>query len=113
MQTQGPARYRDSVLHPRRIAAINSAKNAEITLAGAENIGHKVRIIRGLYDMYLWESLQWPALTWDEPGLIKLLMQIAREQGRLLGKMESVGFELRSEAHLHTLTEDVMKWQNS
>ena len=59
--------------------------------------------------MYLWENSEWPALTWDEQGLSRLLAQVSREQGRLLGKMEALGFELRSEAHLHTLTEDVMK----
>ena len=59
--------------------------------------------------MYLWENSEWPTLTWDEQGLTKLLAQASREQGRLLGKMEALGFDLRSEAHLHTLTEDVMK----
>ena len=59
--------------------------------------------------MYLWENSEWPALTWDEQGLSRLLAQVSYEQGRLLGKMEALGFQLRSEAHLHTLTEDVMK----
>ncbi len=59
--------------------------------------------------MYLWEKTDWPVLTWDESGLCKLLVQVSREQGRLLGKMEALGFELRSEAHLRTLTEDVVK----
>ncbi len=30
-------------------------------------------------------------------------------QGRLIGRMESLGFDLRAEAVLHTLTEDVLK----
>ena len=38
-----------------------------------------------------------------------LLARVSREQGRLLGKMEALGFDLRSEAHLRTLTEDVVK----
>lgn len=59
--------------------------------------------------MYLWEKPDWPDLTWDEQGLSKLLAQVSREQGRLLGKMEALGFELRREAHLHTITEDVIK----
>ena len=59
--------------------------------------------------MYLWEISEWPALTWDERGLLRLLAQVSREQGRLLGKMEALGFDLRSEAHLRTLTEDVVK----
>ncbi len=59
--------------------------------------------------MYLWEKPNWPALTWDERSLARLLAQVSREQGRLLGKMEALGFDLRSEAHLRTLTEDVVK----
>ncbi|HHJ16960.1 MAG TPA: DUF4172 domain-containing protein [Gammaproteobacteria bacterium] len=32
-----------------------------------------------------------------------------REQGRLPGKMEAPGFDLRCDAHLRTLTEDIVK----
>jgi Fic family protein len=59
--------------------------------------------------MYLWEKPDWPAFTWDEKALSKPLTQVSREQGRLLGRMEALGFDLRSEAHLRTLTEDVVK----
>ena len=59
--------------------------------------------------MYLWEKPDWPAFTWEEKSLTRLLTYVSREQGRLLGKMEALGFELRSEAHLRTLTEDVLK----
>jgi Fic family protein len=59
--------------------------------------------------MYLWGKSDWPAFTWDEKTLARLLAQVSREQGRLLGKMEALGFDLRSEAHLRTLTEDVVK----
>lgn len=59
--------------------------------------------------MYLWEKPDWPAFTWDEKALTSPLAQVSREQGRLLGKMEALGFDLRNEAHLRTLTEDVLK----
>ena len=59
--------------------------------------------------MYLWERKDWPQFTWDNQKLGGLLVQVAREQGRLLGKMEGIGFDLRREAHLHALTEDVLK----
>lgn len=58
---------------------------------------------------YLWEQDEWPELTWDEARLSKLLATVSHEQGRLQGKMESLGFDLRNEAHLRTLTEDVIK----
>lgn len=59
--------------------------------------------------MYLWGKADWPTFTWDEAGLAKLVAQVSREQGRLLGRMEALGFELRREANLRTLTEDVIK----
>ena len=59
--------------------------------------------------MYIWETQEWPAFTWDEKRVSHLIAQASREQGRLLGKMELLGFDLRGEAHLHTLTEDVVK----
>jgi Fic family protein len=58
---------------------------------------------------YIWQHDQWPGLDWDDRALAKLLTQTSREQGRLLGKMEGLGFDLRREAHLRTLTEDVVK----
>lgn len=59
--------------------------------------------------MYIWEQKDWPQLTWDIEALSPLLSQVSREQGRLLGRMESLGFELRTEAHLRTLTQDVVQ----
>ncbi|MDH4056790.1 MAG: Fic family protein [Gammaproteobacteria bacterium] len=59
--------------------------------------------------MYLWQRHEWPALTWDDQSLSPLLARVSRKQGHLLGKMEVLGFELRDEAHLRTLTEDVIQ----
>jgi len=58
---------------------------------------------------YIWESARWPAMHWDDQVLGRRLAQVSREHGRLLGKMEGLGFDLRGEAHLRTLTEDVVK----
>jgi Fic family protein len=58
--------------------------------------------------MYIWEQEGWPALAWDSARLATLLGQVSREQGRLLGRMQDIGFELRREAQLSTLTEDVV-----
>ncbi len=58
--------------------------------------------------MYIWERPEWPALTWDNEALSNLLARASRREGRLLGKMEALGFKLRSEAHFRTLTEDVV-----
>lgn len=59
--------------------------------------------------MYIWEQTSWPSLTWDDGVLAVPLAAARHEQGRLLGKMEAVGFDLREEAMLQTLTQDVVK----
>ena len=57
---------------------------------------------------YLWQDPQWPNLHWDDTVVTKPLARASREQGRLLGKMEGIGFDLRAEAHLRSLTDDVI-----
>ena len=42
-------------------------------------------------------------------GLAEPLAAVRHRQGRLIGRMEGLGFPLRSEAMLQTLTEDVLK----
>ena len=59
--------------------------------------------------MYIWQRENWPNFTWDEKKLSTLLAKVSRAQGRLLGRMEALGFELRKEAHLRILTDDVVK----
>jgi len=58
---------------------------------------------------YLWEQKEWLEWAWDDARLSKLLARASHEQGRLQGRMEALGFDLRNEAHLRTLTEDVIK----
>ena len=59
--------------------------------------------------MYIWQREHWADLTWDTRHLAALLGQVSREQGRLLGRMQDLGFDLRREAQLRTLTEDVVR----
>lgn len=58
---------------------------------------------------YIHENPDWPNLKWDEAKLSPLLADVRHRQGRLLGKMEGLGFLLRAEANLTTLTADVIK----
>src|SRR5665213_2352469 len=59
--------------------------------------------------MYIHEQKEWPLLTWDQAKLAGLLTEVRHLQGRLLGRMEGLGFQLREEATLQTLTQDVIK----
>ena len=59
--------------------------------------------------MYIWEHSAWPRLTWDDGKVLEPLATARLKQGRLLGGMASLGFDLKREAQLGTLTEDVIK----
>ena len=56
---------------------------------------------------YIHEDPDWPNLHWNDARLLPLLADIRHRQGRLLGRMEGLGFRLRAEASLTTLTADV------
>lgn len=58
---------------------------------------------------YIHERKDWPNFTWDAERLTSALADVRHRQGRLLGRMEALGFPLRSEATLQALTQDVLK----
>lgn len=58
---------------------------------------------------YIHESDGWPNLHWSDETLAKPLAAVRHKQGRLIGHMEALGFRLREEAVLQTLTEEVIK----
>ena len=58
---------------------------------------------------YIYERPGWPDFRWDIEQISQPLVQARHQQGRLIGRMEGLGFQLRTEAILHTLTEDVLK----
>ncbi len=59
--------------------------------------------------MYLHQSKAWPNFKWESDTLLPYVSEIRNLQGRLIGRMEGMGFELRDEAVLETLTEDIVK----
>lgn len=58
---------------------------------------------------FIHQQNNWPDFTWESNRFISLLSEVRNLQGRLIGKMENLGFELRNEALLETLTLDVVK----
>ena len=58
---------------------------------------------------YIHDLGDWPNFFWDKEKLANPLIEVRHRQGRLLGRMESLGFQRRAEAVLKTLTEDVLK----
>lgn len=59
--------------------------------------------------MWIHEHQNWPTFTWDAEALVSKLADLRHRQGRLLGRMEGLGFELKRDANLSALTDDVVK----
>ena len=58
---------------------------------------------------YIHELSDWPKFRWDQNRLAERLAAVRHRQGRLIGRMEALGFPLRSEATLENLTQEVLK----
>jgi Fic family protein len=66
---------------------------------------HKLRKM----DTYIYQNKNWPHFTWNYDDLSFTLGKVRNMQGKLVGKMESLGFNLREEAVLETMTLDILK----
>jgi Fic family protein len=57
---------------------------------------------------YIHERRDWPRFHWDDASLSALLAAVRHRQGRLVGRLEALGFRLQDEAVLATLTQEVV-----
>src|SRR5882724_4198885 len=58
---------------------------------------------------YIHELKDWPRFRWDHAKLTQKLAAVRNRQGHLTGRMEELGFKLRTEANLEALTEEVTR----
>ena len=58
---------------------------------------------------YIYELPDWPDFKWDSAALAEPLADVRYRQGQLIGRMESLGFDLRQEAELTALTQEILK----
>lgn len=58
---------------------------------------------------YIHNLPDWPKFNWNVQRISDRLAAVRHKQGRLLGQMDRLGFNLRSEASLESLTEEVVK----
>jgi Fic family protein len=58
---------------------------------------------------YIYEYSTWPQFTWGENAINTLLGKVRHMQGKLFGKMSSLGFSLREQSQLTTISMDVLK----
>lgn len=59
--------------------------------------------------MYIWQDDDWPRFRWDAEALLAPLAEARHKQGRLLGQMKRLGFDLQLEAELRATVEDVIR----
>jgi Fic family protein len=58
---------------------------------------------------YIYELKKWPDLSWSQKRIADQLASVRHRQGRLIGRMEALGFDVRAEAVLQALTDEVLK----
>jgi Fic family protein len=58
---------------------------------------------------YIHQLRSWPSFEWEDEKILLPLSHVRHKQGRLLGKLEDLGFKLKKEATLETLTQEVIK----
>lgn len=58
---------------------------------------------------YIYQYEQWPDFKWDEKELQVILGRVRHLQGKIFGQMQALGFSMKQDAHLSTLTLDVLK----
>ena len=59
--------------------------------------------------MYIYQNSDWPNLTWNNDVILPIISKARNLQGKIIGKMESLGFDLSNEANLEILTLEVIK----
>ena len=60
-------------------------------------------------EIYIWQYKDWPDFTWDDAKLSYKLGRVRSLQGKLIGKMSTLGFNLKNNAMLDALTADITK----
>ncbi len=59
--------------------------------------------------MYIYERPDWPRFRWNSADITDQLAGVRHRQGRLLGRIESLGFDVGAETMLDTLTRDAVQ----
>ena len=59
--------------------------------------------------IYIHQRHNWTDFHWEDEKIIHLLSEVRHLQGKLIGKVELLGFALKEEANVETLIQDVVK----
>lgn len=58
---------------------------------------------------YIHQKEGWPSFNWETESIVNLLGEVRNLQGKIVGKMGLLSFNLKNEAVLETLTLDAIK----
>ncbi len=58
---------------------------------------------------YIYQYKSWPNFTWDEKKIQVILGKLRHLQGKIFGQINALGFSIKEETMLSTLTLDVVK----
>ena len=58
---------------------------------------------------YIYEYDNWPEFTWNDKKISVILGKVRHLQGKIYGQMGALGFSIKEETILATLTLDVLK----
>ncbi len=58
---------------------------------------------------YIYQYSNWPNFTWDEKEVQVILGKVRHLQGKVFGQVSALGFSMKEETMLSTLTLDVLK----
>lgn len=58
---------------------------------------------------YIWQYPDWPAFKWDTDAILGILSEVRMLEGRIVGMMGGLGFEIQSKTSLDVMTEDVIR----
>ena len=70
---------------------------------------YNIRITFGENMKYIYQNADWHSFRWCGEKIQNLLLEIKKSQGFLLGKMDSLGFDVKNNALLQVLTENIIK----
>ena len=60
------------------------------------------------HPVYIWQQSDWPNFTFDKDAVMGRLSDVKLLQGRLIGTLSALGFEIQQNTALNALTEEVL-----
>ena len=67
------------------------------------------RIIEKTMVKYIYEYSNWPNFTWNEKEIQEILGKVRHLQGKVFGQISALGFSIKEETMLSSLTLDILK----